>query len=211
HGLLLRRWAWPPSIKVTACRCRAGRLGGLGGNSSLEGADPADQLSRGALGFDDLAFQLAAPLGIAGLTAGLPLEAGDQIAQVVLDRLDLVLEARERTLDLFDGPVRRHHPLHHVHAANDVGRIEPAGSAVLPLASHPHRAREQPQLHVLAERRLREANSTRLEDVDDLARGEAVRPGPLDLLDLSLVEEPPACGGFRWKRSLHYPIFKVIY
>ena len=114
---------------------------------------------------------------------------GDEIAQVVLHRLDLVLEARERALDLLDGPVGGHHPLDDVHPPDDVRRVEPARSAVLPLAPHAHRAGQQAELHVLAQRRLGEADPARLEDVDDLARGEAVRPGALDLLDLPLVEQ----------------------
>ena len=113
-------------------------------------------------------MSLPAP-GIERRGLGLALEAPDQIAQVLLDRVDLVLEARERALDLLDGPIRGHHPLHHVHAADDVRRVEPARTAVLPLAPHADRARQESQLHVLAQRRLGEADPARLEDVDDLA------------------------------------------
>ena len=128
---------------------------------------------------------------------GLALEAGDEIAQVVLDRLDVVLEAGERALDLLDRAVLGHHPLDDVHAADDVRRVEPARAAVLALAAHAHRAGQQAELHVLAQRRLGEADPARLEDVDDLARGQSVGPGALDLLELALVEQPAQRSGAR--------------
>src|SRR5437764_1090175 len=79
-------------------RSARGRLGGLCRNSSFETADPANQITGGPLGLDDLALQLAAAVGMDGGRLGLALEPGDQIAQVVLHRLDLVLEADERAL-----------------------------------------------------------------------------------------------------------------
>ena len=159
-------------------------------NSSLQAADPPHQLARGPLGLGDLAFQLAAPVGVHGRRLRLALEAADQLAQVLLNRFDVVLEAGERSLDLLDRPVLRHHPLDHVHAPDDVRRVEPARAAVLALAADAHRARQQPQLHVLAQRRLREANPARLEDVDDLARRQSVGPRALDLVELAILQQP---------------------
>ena len=114
----------------------------------------------------------------------------DQVAQVLLDRIDVVFEARERPLDLLDRSVLRHHPLDDVHAPDDVRRVEPARASVLALAADAHRAWKQPQLHVLAQRRFREANPARLEHVDDLARRHSVGRRALDLLELAIRQQP---------------------
>src|SRR5579863_4933813 len=85
------------SIKVApgGRRSARGRLVGLCRNSSFQAADQAHQISGGALGLGDLALELAASVGLDGGCLGLALEPGDEIAQVVLHRLDLVLEADE--------------------------------------------------------------------------------------------------------------------
>ena len=62
-------------------------------NSSLEAGDAPDQLAGGALRLGDLAFQLAPPVGGHVGRLRLALEAADQLAQVLLDRLDVVFEA----------------------------------------------------------------------------------------------------------------------
>src|ERR1044072_6619812 len=100
-------------------------------NPSLEAGDAADQLAGGALRLGDFAFDLAAAVGTDGRALRFALEAADQIAEVLLARLDVVFEARERSLNLLDRPVLGHHPLHHVHAPDDVRRIEAARAAVL--------------------------------------------------------------------------------
>src|SRR5581483_7570020 len=138
-------------------------------NSSFEAADAADQLAGRTFGLDNLSLELAAPVGVPRRSLRLALEARDQIAQVLLDGVDLFLEARERPLDLLDGAVLGHHPLDRVDAADDVRRVDAARTAVLPLAPDPDRSGQKAKLHVLAQRRLGEADPARLEDVDDLA------------------------------------------
>ena len=147
-----------------------------------------------------------------------------QLAQVLLDRLDVVFEAGERSLDLLDRSVLGHHPLDHVHAPDDVRRVKPARAAVLALAADADGAGQQAELHVLAQRRLREADPARLEDVDDLARRHSVGPRALDLVELAILEQPAqrsrrargfigdSAGNTRsrcW--PLHYQIFNLIY
>src|SRR4029079_1460025 len=112
----------------------------------------------------------------------LRLETAARLPQVLLDRLDVVFEARERPLDLFDRAVLRHHALDDVHAADDVRRVKPARAAMLALATDAYGARQQSELHVLAQRRLREADPARLEDVDDLTRRHSVGPRALTSL-----------------------------
>src|SRR5450432_378241 len=71
------------------------RFRGLSRNSTLEVADAPDQLAGGTFGLYNLAFDFAATVRVRGGRFRLALEAGDQIAQIVLDRGDLVLEPRE--------------------------------------------------------------------------------------------------------------------
>src|SRR6185503_8763823 len=105
-------------------------------------------------------------------------------------RLDIVLEARERTLNLLDRSVLGHHPLDVVHAPDDVRRVDATGASVLALAANAHGARKQPELHILAQRRFREADPARLEDVDDLARRHSVGPRTFDLFELAIPQQP---------------------
>src|SRR4029079_4707111 len=107
-------------------------------NPSLEASDAADQLAGGSLRLGDLAFQLAAPVGRHARSLRLALEAADQLAQVLLDRFNVVFEAGERSLDLLDRSVLGHHPLDDVHAPDDVRREEPALAEALALAAPRH-------------------------------------------------------------------------
>src|SRR5947207_3420932 len=186
-GLLLRRSLIRISIQVaSAPGPSAGSWFDVGGNFSFEAGDAPDQLAGGALRLADFAFQIAPAVGADGRAFRLALEAAQQLAHLRLDRLDLVLEARERPLDLLDRAILGHHPLDLVNAADDVRRVEAARAAVLPVARDANRAGQQAELHVLAQRRLREADPARLEHVDDLPRRHSVRPRPLDLVDLAV-------------------------
>src|SRR5205823_3550357 len=154
-------------------------VGGTVRNSSLEAADAPDQLAGRSLRLDDLALQLATSVGVHRWTFRLTLEAREEVADILLHGVDVVLEAGERPLDLLDRAVLRHHPLDRVHAPDNVRGVDAAGAAVLALTADADRSGQEAELHVLAQRRLGEADPARLEDVDDLSRGEAVRPGAL--------------------------------
>src|SRR4030095_1902865 len=133
-----------------ACR----RFGVASGKSSLQVADAPDEVARRPLGLDDFLLERAARLGVASRArrARLALDPGQQVAQLVLDGVDVLLEARERPLDLLDRAVLRHHPLDCVDAPDDERRVEPARPAVLALAADAHRAGQEAELHVLAQR-----------------------------------------------------------
>src|SRR5215471_15387847 len=175
-GLLLRRSLIRVSVQVTSAPGpSAGGWFHVGGNLSFEAGNAPNQLAGRALRLADVAFQVAPTVDADGGPLRLALEAGEQLAHLRLDRLDVVLEARERPLDLLDRAVLGHHPLHLVHAADDVRRVETARAAVLALAADAHRTGEEAQLHVLAQRRLGEADPAGLEHVDDLPGRHSVR------------------------------------
>src|SRR5665213_1389002 len=88
-----------PGFRGAALR----RLRGLGRNSTLEAADAPDQLAGSTFGLGNLPFDLATPVRVGGRGVRLALESRDQIAQIVFDGGDLILEAGERSLNLFDG------------------------------------------------------------------------------------------------------------
>src|SRR5690606_2590616 len=103
----------------------------------------------------------------------------DPIEQA-LELLDVTADEQELPLDLLDGVALGHHLLDAQDLAEHAHRVHPLGATVLALPSDAHAARQEPELDVLAERRLAERDPVLREHVEDLRRSEAVRVRALD-------------------------------
>ena len=111
------------------------------------------------------------------------------------------LKREERALDLFDRVALGHHLLDGVDPPHHRRRVEPHRSLVLALAPDAAAARQEAELHVLAEGRLRQLDPAGAEDLDHLGRRHAVRVRALDGVELADGQEPAALVALSLLRS----------
>src|SRR4051812_17854514 len=72
--------------------------------STFQIGHATNQLARGPLGLDNLALDVLAALRAVRVgSLGLSFEANQQVAKVFLEAIDVILEPRERPLNLLDG------------------------------------------------------------------------------------------------------------
>src|SRR5438309_2069227 len=192
---LMVRARWRGLSSGSSTTGRTFLFGSLMKASSLPGLFPCGDFGDRALHVLDELVRVLAALGEETVQLPAPrraqlalvrdrlLQRGEELVERPLHAVQLPAEEDERVTDVLQGHPLVHERLDHVDAAHRARGIEALRAAVLALLAHAPAPREQAELDVLAEGRLRELHAARREEADDLDGGD-----PLGVLLLEHVE-----------------------